>query len=289
MNTTAEFADGFALPKQRGQRIRLPRHPLSPAPDDQKAVRSWLGSLSKPWAVDLFSGAGGLSLGLEEAGFSVVAAADSDPVAMETHAANIQGLTWVGDLSDTRDFLSQLKRWGVERVDLLAGGPPCQPFSRAGTAKIGHLVRSGIRPSHDERADLWRSFFAVMDQLHPSAVLFENVPDFATAQGGALLIALADELKVRGYVPHVRVVEAWKHGVPQHRSRLFVVGVSSGVNFQWPAEDADRPNLLAGHRRSTGRRGQHQGGDPDLRGPSRIRTRAEASRGPVRRGSAAGA
>ena len=243
MSTAAEFVEGRGLPKRRGERIRLPRHPLSPDPDDPNTVRSWLGSRPKPWVVDLFSGAGGLSLGLEEAGFSVVAAADSDPVAMETHAANIQGLTWVGDLSDTRDFLSQLERWGVDTVDLLAGGPPCQPFSRAGTAKIGHLVRSGVRHSHDERADLWRSFFGVMDQLHPRAVLFENVPDFATAQGGALLIALADELLARGYVPHVRVVEAWKHGVPQHRSRLFVVGVSSEADFHWPAEGADRPNL----------------------------------------------
>ena len=237
------IADKCGLPKQRGERIRPPRHPLSPDPDDRDAVQSWLGSRSGPWAVDLFSGAGGLSLGLEEAGFSVVAAADSDPVAMETHAANIHGLTWVGDLSNPHDFLSQLSRWGVDRVDLLAGGPPCQPFSRAGVPKIGHLVRSGIRRTHDERADLWRSFFAVIDHLHPSAVLFENVPDFATAQGGALLIALADELRERGYAPHVRVLDAWKHGVPQHRSCLFVVGVSSGVNFQWPAESVERPNL----------------------------------------------
>ena len=237
------IADKCRLPQLRGERIRPPRHPLSPDPDDRDAVQSWLASRSERWAIDLFSGAGGLSLGLEEAGFSVVAAADSDPVAMETHAANIQGLTWVGDLSNPQDFLSQLGRWGVDRVDLLAGGPPCQPFSRAGTPKIGHLVRSGVRRSHDERADLWRSFFAVMDHLHPSAVLFENVPDFATVQGGALLIALADELRARGYVPHVRVAEAWKHGVPQHRSRLFVVGVSSEVDFQWPAESAERPNL----------------------------------------------
>ena len=93
----------------------------------------------------MFSGAGGLSWGLEEAGFSVVAAADSDAVAMETHAANIQGLTWVGDLSNPSDFLAQLEAWGIDQVDLLAGGPPCQPFSRAGSSKIGHLVKAGAR------------------------------------------------------------------------------------------------------------------------------------------------
>ena len=173
----------------------------------------------------------------------MVAAADLEPVAMETHAANIQGLTWVGDLSDPNCFLSQLEEWGIDRVDLLAGGPPCQPFSRAGTSKIGHLVRSGVRRSHDKRADLWRSFFAVVDRLNPGAVLFENVPDFATTQGGALLITLVEELRERGYDPHVRVLEAWKHGVPQHRARLFVVGISSGLRFEWPAENSKRPTL----------------------------------------------
>ena len=243
MSATIALTEGYRLPQQRGERIRLPRHPLSPDPSDHEAVRSWLAGRPGPLAIDLFSGAGGLSLGLEEAGISVVAAADSDPVAMESQAANIQGLTWVGDLSDPSEFLSQLEEWGIGRVDLLAGGPPCQPFSRAGTSKIGHLVRSGVRRPHDERADLWRSFFTVMDHLQPRAVLFENVPDFATAQGGALLIALADELRARDYDPHIRVLGAWKYGVPQHRSRLFVVGVSSGLRFEWPEGNEERPTL----------------------------------------------
>ena len=243
MSAKIASAEEYRLPKQRGERIRLPRHTLSPDPGDPGAVRSWLAGRPRPWAIDLFSGAGGLSLGLEEAGFSVVAAADSDPVAMETHATNIQGLTWLGDLSDPSGFLSQLEDWGMDGVDLLAGGPPCQPFSRAGTSKIGHLVRSGIRSPHDERADLWRSFFAVMDHLQPGAVLFENVPDFATAQDGALLIALADELRALDYDPHVRVLETWRYGIPQHRSRLIVVGVRSGLRFEWPQGNEEQPTL----------------------------------------------
>ena len=243
MSTTITPADGYRLPQQRGERIRPPCHPQSPDPNDHEAVRSWLKDKPGPWAIDLFSGAGGLSLGLEEAGFSVVAAADADPVAMETHAANIEGLTWVGDLSNPHDFLAKLEAWGIDRVDLLAGGPPCQPFSRAGTSKIGHLVKMGIRRPHDERADLWRSFFEVIDGLDPKVVLFENVPDFATAQGGALLIALVDELRARDYDPRVRILEAWRYGVPQHRSRLFVVGVSSGLHFEWPDGDVERPTL----------------------------------------------
>ena len=162
---------------------------------------------------------------------------------METHAANIPGLTWVGDLTDPTDFMDQLDRWGIKSVDLLAGGPPCQPFSRAGTAKIGSLVKSGSRPAHDERADLWRSFFAILDRLSPRAMLFENVPDFARAQSGAVLVSLIEELRHRGYRAHVQELKAWRYGVPQHRSRLFVVGGAAGVEFRWPEPADERPTV----------------------------------------------
>lgn len=215
-------------------------HQESPIRSDLNSIRRWLDDLPKPWAIDLFSGAGGLSLGLRDGGFSVVAAADSDAVAMETHAANIPGLAWVGDLSEPSSFIRQLDAWGIESVDLLAGGPPCQPFSRAGIAKIGNLVKSGSRPAYDERADLWQSFFAILDRLTPKVMLFENVPDFAQAQGGALLISLVDELRNRDYSVHVRELRALDFGVPQHRRRLFVVAVAAGLEFEWPLP-VDKP------------------------------------------------
>ena len=173
----------------------------------------------------------------------MVAAADSDPVATETHAANIQGLTWMGDLSNPTDFLRHLDDWGIEGVDLLAGGPPCQPFSTAGMSKIGDLVRRGGRCPRDERADLWRSFFAIVDRLNPKAMLFENVPNFAQAQGGALLIALVDELESRGYGVNIQVLEAWRYRVPQHRSRLFVIGIAGGGSFESPKPIGRRPTV----------------------------------------------
>ena len=173
----------YRLPFRRGTPIVLDPHRDSPDPTDRGAIGEWLQRRPRPWAVDIFCGAGGLSLGLEDAGFSVIAAADSDPVSTETHAANIQGLTWTGDLSNPADFIRQLDEWGIESVDLLAGGPPCQPFSRAGTSKIGNLVRSGTRQANDDRADLWRSFFAIVDRLKPRAMLLENVPDFAQVPG----------------------------------------------------------------------------------------------------------
>ena len=72
------------LKGRRGTRIELEPHPEAPDPSDGGAVREWLETLPRPWAVDLFCGAGGLSLGLEEGGFSVVTAADSDRMSTET-------------------------------------------------------------------------------------------------------------------------------------------------------------------------------------------------------------
>ena len=241
--TLTENDSGRRVPSRRGERVVLQRHVSSPDPSDTDGVRAWLRDRPRPWAVDLFCGAGGLSLGLEEAGFSVVAAADSDPISAETHSSNIQGLTWTGDLTNPNAFLQQLEVWGIDRVELLAGGPPCQPFSRAGTSKIGDLVRRGERPARDERADLWRSFFAITDRLTPRAILFENVPDFASAQGGALLITLMDELRSRSYSVHVNVLEAWKYRVPQHRARLFVVALANEGKFYWPKPEGLRPTI----------------------------------------------
>ncbi len=242
MNFLSELTKGYRLPSKRGFRVTLGTHPAGPDPNDPENIRRWLGGLPRPWAIDLFSGAGGLSLGLEQGGFSIVAAVDSDSVAIETHAANFPGLTWVGDLSNPAGFIKQLDQWGIESVDLLAGGPPCQPFSRAGTAKIGNLVKSGSRAAYDQRADLWQSFFAILDRLNPRAMLFENVPDFSRAQGGALLVSLVDELRNREYNVHVRELEAWRFGVPQHRSRLFVVGVAN-AEFRWPRDSETRPTV----------------------------------------------
>jgi DNA (cytosine-5)-methyltransferase 1 len=100
-------------------------------------------SAPRPVAIDVFCGAGGLSLGLRDAGFTVLAGADNDARAVETHTANIGGLGYVRDLDDPSEFLDYLNAWGVREVDLVAGGPPCQPFSRAGRSMLRNLVRPG--------------------------------------------------------------------------------------------------------------------------------------------------
>lgn len=223
-----------SVPVHRGQRLRLPPHPDAPDPTNLRAIRRWVRSARHPTAIDLFCGAGGLSLGLTDAGFSVLVGADSDPYAVETHQANIGGLGFLGDLSDPAGFLEQLEIWGIRSVDLVAGGVPCQPFSRAGRSKIRDLVRAGRRQAVDPRTKLWQSFVRVVEVLRPRAVLLENVPDLAVWDDGAVLTGFRESLRQLGYSTSARPIDAFDFCVPQHRARLFVVGLRSGREFTWP-------------------------------------------------------
>src|SRR6478609_9710465 len=107
-----------AVRSYRGPRLRLPPHPDSPDPLDLAAVRRWVKAETARGltALDLFCGAGGLSLGLEDAGFRMLVGADSDAAAVETHVANLGGLGYQGDLSDPEDFLDHLSAWGIRGV-----------------------------------------------------------------------------------------------------------------------------------------------------------------------------
>jgi DNA (cytosine-5)-methyltransferase 1 len=227
-----------AVPHHRGRQLRLPRHRDAPDPGDLGDVRRWLASQASPTAVDLFCGAGGLSLGLKQAGFSVLVGADNDPFAVETHTANIGGLGFVGDLSDPAEFLEHLSGWGIDRVDLVAGGVPCQPFSRAGQSKIRDLVRAGLRAKADPRAALWTAFMRTVEALQPRAVLIENVPDLPAWDDGAVLIGFFESLRSLGYEVDARVLDAFRYGVPQHRARLLIVGLRDFAPFVWPTADA---------------------------------------------------
>jgi DNA (cytosine-5)-methyltransferase 1 len=233
----------YALGTHRGRDLSLERHPESPDPEDLAAVRGWARAAVGPTAIDLFSGAGGLSLGLQDAGFSVLVGADSDAVAVETHTANVGGLGYLGDLSDPEPFLAQLRSWGIRSVDLVAGGPPCQPFSRAGRSKIRNLIATGQRSSADPRSHMWRSFVHVVEVLKPKAVLLENVPDLAAWDDGAVLTGFCETLRGLGYRPEARILNAYEHGVPQHRSRLFVIALRPGRIMEWPAASKHSPTV----------------------------------------------
>ena len=221
----------YGVMHRRTKPLRLSPHPDAPADDGWS---EWVRGSAKPVAVDLFCGAGGLSHGLEAAGYRVVLAADTDEWALESHSHNIAGRAVRLDLAEpqVREEIVTLLD-GVD-VGLIAGGPPCQPFSRAGLSKIRSLVDQGLRDADDARRELWRAFLELVEAIRPRAVLMENVPDMALGDGFTVIRAMIERLDEVGYEADARIVDAWRHGVPQHRQRLILVALRDGAAFDWP-------------------------------------------------------
>ena len=190
-------------------------------------------SHDRPVAIDLFAGAGGLSLGLEQAGFDVVAAVDHDPIHCAVHAYNfpmsneicaeIAKVTVAAAQESIRAGLRSFGRhqeWDGE-VDLVAGGPPCQGFSAIGR----HYAK-------DERNDLVFEFHRLVTGLRARYFLMENVPGMlAGGHKTAILKALIMRFQRSGYriVDPQRILNAASFGVPQDRRRLFILGARSDM------------------------------------------------------------
>lgn len=227
----------YGVTLSRSDDLHLSRHPDAPQAhpsDDPLGWREWAQSLISPLAVDLFCGGGGLSLGLEQAGCTVVLAVDLDKHAVATHEANFRGPALRLDLADEDQVENLLELLRGIRIDILAGGPPCQPFSRAGRSKIRSLINAGSRSEIDERQDLWRTFTTIAQELQPRAVLFENVPDLGLADDSQIVRSMTRELEGVGFDVDYRLLDASRYGVPQHRQRLILVAISEG-GFCWPS------------------------------------------------------
>ena len=241
--------DGTAVTRDRHYGVRLVRGPFVRLPahvdtcSDEQAFLSYAARVragGARLAADLFSGGGGLSLGLEAAGYRVVLAADRDRESVETHRHHFGGLTLDCDLGDTTEVTEIGRLLSAAGIELLAGGPPCQPFSKAGRSKIRHRVRHGLRDPKDERRDLWRSFLEVVRIALPPAVLMENVPDMVLDREMFILRTMVHELESLGYSVEERVVETWRYGVPQFRQRLILIALRDSIAFQWPDETPDK-------------------------------------------------
>jgi DNA (cytosine-5)-methyltransferase 1 len=228
----------------RGPFVQLPPHVDASSSDDAmlryaKAARD----RGERLAADLFSGAGGLSLGLEKAGYRVVLAVDHYAEAVETHRHHHAGLSVDWDLGDPGRIRQVADLVGAAGVELLAGGPPCQPFSKAGRSMIRHKVRNGLRDPYDERRDLWRSFLEVIRLARPPAVLMENVVDMALDKEMFILRTMVHELESLGYAVEEKAVDTFRYGVPQFRQRLILVALRDRASFTWPPVQPDRVSV----------------------------------------------
>lgn len=166
-------------------------------------------------AIDLFSGCGGLSLGLKEAGFAVTAAVEIDRKAQETYRLNHPKVhLYAQDIREI-DPAEVLRKAGLApgELDLLAGCPPCQGFSRLRTKN----KRTSVQ---DERNDLVADFLRFIKVMKPKAVMLENVPALAK---DARFLRMRRELHALGYETVVNVLDAADYAVPQRRKRLIML------------------------------------------------------------------
>ena len=172
--------------------------------------------------VDLFSGCGGFSLGLEWAGLKCLAAIDFNGPAIKTFKANHPHVphALVKDLTAFRP--EQLDRLiAPQRVDLIVGGPPCQGFSRA---RQVDGANHGDRLVHDPRRDLYKEFLRYVAYYQPKVFIMENVPGLRSAAGGEFFTRVQVESRELGYRVIPYEVEAWRFGVPQKRIRQLFIG-----------------------------------------------------------------
>ncbi|HEY4201359.1 MAG TPA: DNA cytosine methyltransferase [Devosiaceae bacterium] len=189
-----------------------------------------------PTAISLFTGVGGLDFGFDAAGFKTLVAVEMDSIACKVLRANTSWPVIEADLTqiDPADILAVAKKRPGE-IDILIGGPPCQPFS-----KSGYWLTGDSRRLADPRADTLAAYLKVLEYSQPKTFLLENVQGlaFKSKDDGLrfLLDGIAEINRRTGskYTVSGRVLNAADFGVPQVRERFFLVGSRDGEEFNFP-------------------------------------------------------
>ena len=194
------------------------------------------GTELKNSVISLFSGAGGLDLGVEAAGFQTRVCVEMDSASCLTLRANRDWSVLEQDIHNTssRQILNSA---GLRKgqASLLVGGPPCQPFSKSGFWHSGNTLRM-----EDPRASTLREYLRVLRETLPQAFLLENVPGFIyedKSEGLAYFLRQLKRLNKEcrtNYSVSWSVLNAAEFGVPQRRQRLFMIGCKDGTAFQFP-------------------------------------------------------
>ena len=193
--------------------------------------------MDSPTFIDLFSGAGGLTMGLQKAGFEPLLGVDSDGDSVSTLWSVVRHEVLKCDILE---FLDQVRsgKFSVGRIDLLAGGPPCQGFC-------------GINPHRrpdDPRNSLVDAFLYAVELLGPRFILMENVTGLLSLAGGRAIKEVERRLTNLGYRTAYRVLQAAHYGVPQSRWRLIVLASKGQLPaFPEPTHSAQiAPNFIRG-------------------------------------------
>ena len=176
--------------------------------------------------VDLFSGAGGLSLGAEMANIDVALAIEKDKYAAETYSYNHPNTKVIND--DIENITKIDVPCGSSKI--LFGGPPCQGFSYS-----NQRTRSKDNPSNW----LLREFLRIVDVWRPDWVVFENVRGFVNTESRLFLNSLISDFEVKGYTCSWAILNARNFGVPQNRSRFFLVASRQGHKINFPINETE--------------------------------------------------
>lgn len=169
--------------------------------------------------IDLFCGAGGLSLGFQQAGFNIIVGVDNEPVALETFEYNHKGSVALNaDLSQQETFDLILKTAGDKKIDVIIAGPPCQGFSL-----------TGPRNFDDPRNKLYLAVIEMVQQYQPKGFIIENVPGMATMYNGQVKDEVLRRFNEMGYNIACQILKACDYGVPQMRKRLVFMGVRKDI------------------------------------------------------------
>ena len=167
-------------------------------------------------SLDLFAGAGGMTLGFQNAGIESIGAIEVDRFAAETFAYNFPNVPIYN--RDIYSFTNEEIKEKFKNVDIIAGGPPCQGFSVSGPSQYGII---------DKRNTLIMEFYRFIEVLHPKYCVLENVKGILNGKMNSSQKALQtyqEKLHTIGYSTKVFVLQAADFGVPQHRERVVVIG-----------------------------------------------------------------
>lgn len=183
----------------------------------------------RPIGIDLFAGAGGMSLGFEQAGFDIVAAVEIDPIHCAVHEYNFPRSATVCQSVTTLSGSEIRRRAGLgeKDIDVVFGGAPCQGFSMIGK-----------RALEDPRNQLVFHYVRLIEELKPKYCVFENVKGLTVGQHKRFLAEIIDALEAAGYevLRDYKVLNAADYGVPQDRRRLFLIGARRGLKLpDYPA------------------------------------------------------
>lgn len=189
-------------------------------------------------SVDLFAGAGGLSLGFHDAGFQPLFASDFDADAADTFRHNFPDTPFGEVPIENLGAGEILSATGLApgELDVLLGGPPCQAFS----------VYNHQRGFHDERSGLFREYLRIVEGLMPRALVIENVVGMTSLGNGRAVAEIHRELEQLGYTVEHRILEAERYGVPQERRRIFFLASLDG-RVVWPEPTHGSPDDLFSH------------------------------------------